>query len=77
MSLKAPGYCKIDTEINYGAIFKNIFSDSELGLIVLDSDGHVVNQTLTNDFITLDIAVFAKPWIPIDHMPVRIQHNKA
>ena len=43
MSLKVPGYCKIDTEINYGAIFKNIFSDSELGLIVLDSDGHVVN----------------------------------
>ncbi|MCK5190429.1 MAG: diguanylate cyclase, partial [Methylococcales bacterium] len=43
MLLKDPDHCKINTEINFEAVFKNIFFDSELGLIVLDSDFHVVN----------------------------------
>ncbi len=43
MSLPAHKYCTINTEINYSAIFNHIFSESELGLIVLDSNLHVVS----------------------------------
>ena len=43
MSLPSQIYYKVDTEINYDTIFKHIFSDSELGLIVLDSNNRVIS----------------------------------
>ena len=43
MNSQKPLFCVIDTEINYGSIFDNIFLDSEFGLIILDSECCVIN----------------------------------
>lgn len=42
MSVNEGDFCKIDNEIKYSLIFNNIFLESDVGLLVIDSDFYLV-----------------------------------